>query len=289
LSTYEALGVLGLEQQATAAEIKMAYRDQVKQWHPDQFGADPERSGEAEGRLIELNRAYNVLQSYDRGPDVVQLNGTVRSDVKPKAFHLAPMSLQNGHAKRSGWSIWIRGVWVCVLVAVISAIGFRLNRFVADDNDLAQAASAASAASPATNSKIPAMPAPVIASALPVAATAIKTPVMPAPVSAPASPVIASTVPVTATVPSRAMPSVPPARPVLASMVRGKHAATVTDPPPSDPDVPDLTLGERLDLRTKCLSEAGVEDTASYQACFLRKLEEHPRPIHLAEPGPSEL
>jgi curved DNA-binding protein CbpA len=59
----EALDVLALRPGATAAEIKEAYRDLVKVWHPDRFGIDQRLRRKAEEKLQEINRAYRVLQS----------------------------------------------------------------------------------------------------------------------------------------------------------------------------------------------------------------------------------
>jgi hypothetical protein len=62
LRTSEALGVLALRPGASPTEIKEAYRDLVKVWHPDRFGADARLRQKAEEKLRELNDAYRVLQ-----------------------------------------------------------------------------------------------------------------------------------------------------------------------------------------------------------------------------------
>jgi hypothetical protein len=63
LLTKEAFDVLALKPGATPSEIKEAYRDLVKVWHPDRFGSDPRLRQKAEERLKQLNDAYRVLQS----------------------------------------------------------------------------------------------------------------------------------------------------------------------------------------------------------------------------------
>jgi hypothetical protein len=63
LLTKEALDVLALRPGATPTEIKEAYRDLVKVWHPDRFGSDPRIRQKAEDKLKQLNEAYRVLQS----------------------------------------------------------------------------------------------------------------------------------------------------------------------------------------------------------------------------------
>jgi curved DNA-binding protein CbpA len=70
LLTNEALDVLALRPGATPSEIKEAYRDLVKVWHPDRFGNDLRLRQKAELKLKEINEAYGVLQ-WDPG-----VNGT---------------------------------------------------------------------------------------------------------------------------------------------------------------------------------------------------------------------
>jgi biotin carboxyl carrier protein len=61
--------VLGIRLEATTAEIKAAYRDLTKVWHPDRFGADNERlRRRAEAQMTEINRAYAHLESHTNDP-----------------------------------------------------------------------------------------------------------------------------------------------------------------------------------------------------------------------------
>ena len=81
LLTDEALDVLALRPGASAVEIKGAYRDLVKVWHPDRFGSDPGLREKAEDKLKQINEAYMVLQ-FDRSggtnePD--EGSGSIRS------------------------------------------------------------------------------------------------------------------------------------------------------------------------------------------------------------------
>jgi curved DNA-binding protein CbpA len=59
----EAFDVLALKPGATAAEIKEAYRDLVKVWHPDRFANDLRLRQKAELRLTLINEAYRMLLS----------------------------------------------------------------------------------------------------------------------------------------------------------------------------------------------------------------------------------
>src|SRR5882757_7496603 len=67
LLAKEALDVLALRPGATSVEIKEAYRDLVKVWHPDRFGSDAGLRQKAEERLKQINQAYAVLQSDRTG------------------------------------------------------------------------------------------------------------------------------------------------------------------------------------------------------------------------------
>jgi hypothetical protein len=62
IDTTQAYGVLGLAPGATPDEVKTAYRDLVKVWHPDRF-SDNERLREKAQRQLQLyNEAYERLR-----------------------------------------------------------------------------------------------------------------------------------------------------------------------------------------------------------------------------------
>ena len=56
--------VFGVEPGATPEQVKLAYRDLVKVWHPDRFAHDPRLQRKAEEKLKQINEAYERLQSY---------------------------------------------------------------------------------------------------------------------------------------------------------------------------------------------------------------------------------
>jgi curved DNA-binding protein CbpA len=62
------LEVLGLEPAASAQEIKAAYRDLAKVWHPDRFAHDPRLQQKAQEKLKEINDAYRRLLDGTTSP-----------------------------------------------------------------------------------------------------------------------------------------------------------------------------------------------------------------------------
>ena len=57
INPYE---VLGVRQGASKEDIKKAYREQAKKYHPDQYGDNPLKDL-AEDKMQELNEAYDLL------------------------------------------------------------------------------------------------------------------------------------------------------------------------------------------------------------------------------------
>jgi curved DNA-binding protein CbpA len=69
--------ILGLKPNASPDEIKQAYRDLVKVWHPDRFASDSRLQGKAQERLKEINEAYEWLRNL--GPSASRVS-TPRSE-----------------------------------------------------------------------------------------------------------------------------------------------------------------------------------------------------------------
>ncbi|KAJ4727741.1 DnaJ-like protein [Melia azedarach] len=65
--------VLGLRKQASASEIRDAYRKLALKWHPDRWMKDSVVAGEAKRRFQQIQEAYSVLSDqgkrtiYDAG------------------------------------------------------------------------------------------------------------------------------------------------------------------------------------------------------------------------------
>lgn len=66
--------VLGVTSQATADDIRTAYRELVKKYHPDQYRDHPLQSV-AEEKLQQVNEAYAVLSDEQKRRTYDQQNG----------------------------------------------------------------------------------------------------------------------------------------------------------------------------------------------------------------------
>ena len=118
--TNEALDVLALRPGASAVEIKGAYRDLVKVWHPDRFGSDPRLREKAEDKLKQINEAYLVLQS-DRTGRMNELDGASVSMRGDAARHWNSSSVPRTHRRRHSRSSGISGDigWLYGCVAIV--------------------------------------------------------------------------------------------------------------------------------------------------------------------------
>ena len=72
-NTGNCFQTLGLSVGATQEQIKQAYHDLVKVWHPDRFAHDPRLQKQAEEKLKAINEAYDFLmrpqsQTFRPGP-----------------------------------------------------------------------------------------------------------------------------------------------------------------------------------------------------------------------------
>ena len=60
-----ALRILGLPAGSSAEDIRTAWLDLAKVWHPDRFPNDERLRKKADEKLSEVNSAYDALKDYD--------------------------------------------------------------------------------------------------------------------------------------------------------------------------------------------------------------------------------
>lgn len=103
------LELLGLKPGASAQEIKAAYRDLAKVWHPDRFAHDARLQEKAQNKLKEINEAYEALVT---GTFKRSSNGSApRSSSDARAPHSAEAHSQHNGGKY----LWtMMGLVVCL-------------------------------------------------------------------------------------------------------------------------------------------------------------------------------
>jgi hypothetical protein len=127
LLTKEALDVLALRPGASSVEMKEAYRDLVKVWHPDRFGNDSGLRQRAEEKLKQINQAYAVLQSDGTGGgnERDEAAGSVPGDA---AWHWSSSSTRRTYRRGSGRAKGISGgigwLYGCLGIALGLVAGY---------------------------------------------------------------------------------------------------------------------------------------------------------------------
>src|SRR5437588_8140743 len=90
--------VLGVGADASAAEVKVAYRRLAREWHPDRQ-TDPRRRKQAEEKLRDINRAYEALERLFSSPSFHAGDHAPRS--KPANPPYSIFDLRQGMAEQS--------------------------------------------------------------------------------------------------------------------------------------------------------------------------------------------
>lgn len=105
--------VLGIREGANEDEIKKAYRDLAKKYHPDQYGNNPLKDL-AEEKMRELNEAYDYLMknsqnfsnnSYNNGStNNFNTYQAVRQDIAAGQFLAAEQKLNSIRTRDAEWN-----------------------------------------------------------------------------------------------------------------------------------------------------------------------------------------
>jgi WD40 repeat protein len=74
--------ILGLKPGASVDEVKQAYRQMAKTWHPDCF-FEPQQKLEAEEKIKEINQAYARLKSYQPDETNQSASTSIKIDFTP--------------------------------------------------------------------------------------------------------------------------------------------------------------------------------------------------------------
>ncbi|MGH9256050.1 MAG: J domain-containing protein [Vicinamibacterales bacterium] len=127
----EALRVLHLTPGCSAAQVRQAYRDLVKVWHPDRFPADEHLRARADRTVQELNEAYRTLrQSHVRRHIKVEWAGGFRSDPAGQATDRSHRDVGSAaHRVRFGTRIGV-AIAIGAAVGAVGAVSIAVWRFV---------------------------------------------------------------------------------------------------------------------------------------------------------------
>jgi molecular chaperone DnaJ len=97
--------VLEIKEGSTKEEIKSAYRELVKKYHPDQYGNNPLQDL-AEEKMREINEAYDYLMKNTTGEfsNSSGVYATVRRDIQNGNLKLAEESLNKLSNRDAEWN-----------------------------------------------------------------------------------------------------------------------------------------------------------------------------------------
>ena len=117
--------VLGVSPNASDDEIKKAYRNLVKKYHPDRYAGDPKAQEAAGEKLKQVNEAYNIIEKqrksggsgsytntgysggYSASPDPVFAN--VRMAIARGDLYTAESILNGTQNRNAEWN-YLKGV-----------------------------------------------------------------------------------------------------------------------------------------------------------------------------------
>lgn len=104
--------LLGVRPGASGRELKDAYRDLAKVWHPDRFAHDPRLQQKAQEKLKEINEAYELLTSGKAG-------GRARTRPAPDRPHAPAAQVRR---KRPSLFLLVALVFCAVFLAALKSL-----------------------------------------------------------------------------------------------------------------------------------------------------------------------
>lgn len=126
--------ILDINTNATEQDVKQAYRDLVKVWHPDRFTHDPKLRKKAEEKLKEINVAYQKIIDHLNNPYKHQQSyqyqktekQTTQSTQKQHYNESKTQYASNTqHAKPTKWLHFAKNLYIfLVLIIFISILGY---------------------------------------------------------------------------------------------------------------------------------------------------------------------
>ena len=93
------LAELELGEHATPDEIRQAYRDLARVWHPDRFDRDPRMRRKANDKTRRVVEAYDYLKAHP-APSAPRASTAARKKTRSKTPRGAPRQSQSEHDRR---------------------------------------------------------------------------------------------------------------------------------------------------------------------------------------------
>jgi hypothetical protein len=105
--------VLGLDADASAEEVKQAWRDLAQVWHPDRFAANERLRKKAQEKLKEVNEAYEALKDIQGGKKPRTSSSARRSRPGARRYQTSDSSTEEQSDPLSilkegvhAWNVW---------------------------------------------------------------------------------------------------------------------------------------------------------------------------------------
>ena len=95
--------VLQLSKNASSDDIKKAYKNLVKQWHPDHFAQDPVKHQQATKKMQEINAAYDILKNDDTRQEYDDSTKRYTDDLFSNSYTYAYEDMLNNMMNNHFW------------------------------------------------------------------------------------------------------------------------------------------------------------------------------------------
>ena len=125
--------MLDLEPGASMTEVKGAWRQLVKVWHPDRFGDDAKLRARGAAKIQQINRAYETLEAYFKRPPPPSSSANAASGSgHPRGREGAPEERAADGAEAEsgrdgvGWGRWMK---TGLIVTAVGALFIGLDIF----------------------------------------------------------------------------------------------------------------------------------------------------------------
>jgi|SRR5579859_114384 len=122
MNVTQALETLGLKRSATPDDIKQAYRDLAKVWHPDRFPNEPRLKQLGEETLKKVNEAYQTLQSYDIQSEPDNSSQYSRPETVPSTYPTPPQTTASAKRNAGAENVGVWIVWIGLGIGIFSII-----------------------------------------------------------------------------------------------------------------------------------------------------------------------